>query len=111
DAPMWNGYARRHINAHIPRFGEMNAWEAERYQGIEKAEDFEPDAREPKTLNHLARDDRRLDENGRWIGVEGLMTVKGDVDNLGLIFEKGLERPTFAKMAALSRQVNAFFTV
>lgn len=111
DAPLWNGYARRHINAHVPRFGEMNAWEAPRYQGIEKAEDFEPHPREPKTLNHLARDDRRLDENGRWIGVEALMTLKGDVDNLGLIFQKGLERPTFAKMAALSRQVNAFFTV
>lgn len=110
DAPLWNGYARRHINAYVPRFGEMNAWEAERYQGIEKAEDFEPDPREPKTLNHLARDDRWLDENGRWIGVEALMTLKGDVDNLGLIFQKGLERPTFAKMAALSRQMNAFFT-
>lgn len=111
DAPLWNGYGRRQINAYIPRFGEVNAWEAECYQGIEQAEDFEPDPREPKTLNHLARDDRRLDENGRWIGVEALMTFKGDVDNLGLIFQKGLERPTFAKMAALSRQVNAFFTV
>lgn len=111
DAPLWNGCARRHINAHVPRFGEMNALDAERYQGIEKAEGFEPDPREPKTLNHLARDDRRLDENGRWIGVEALMTLKGDVDNLGLIFQKGLERPTFAKMAALSRQMNAFFTV
>ncbi len=110
DAPLWNGYARRHINAHVPRFGEMNAWDAERYQGIEKAEDFEPDPREFKTLNHLARDDRRL-ENGRWVGIEALMTLKGDVDNLGLIFQKGLERPNFAKMAALSRQVNAFFTV
>lgn len=110
DAPLWNGYARRQINAYVPRFGEVNAWEAERYRGIEPAEDFEPDPREPKTLNHLARDDRRL-ENGRWTGVEALMTLKGDVDNLGLIFQKGLERPTFAKMAALSRQVNAFFTI
>ncbi len=111
DAPLWNGYARRHINAYVPRFGEMNAWEAERYRGIEQVEDFEPDPREPKTLNHLACDDRQLDENGRWIGVKALMTLKGDVDNLGLIFQKGLERPTFAKMAALSRQLNAFFTI
>ncbi|HWP00003.1 MAG TPA: type III-A CRISPR-associated protein Cas10/Csm1 [Methylococcus sp.] len=111
DAPLWNGYARRHIDAYVPRFGEMNAWEADRYLGIENAEDFGPDPREPKTLNHLARDDRKLDENNRWIGVEALMTLKGDVDNLGLIFQKGLERPTFAKMAALSRQVNVFFTV
>ncbi len=65
DAPLWNGYLRRHINAYVPCFGEMNAWEADRYRGIENAEDFEPDPREPKTLNHLARDDRRQDENDR----------------------------------------------
>lgn len=109
--PFWNGYARRYINAYVPRFGEMNAWEADRYQGIENPETFDPHPDEIKTLNHLARDDRRQDENGRWIGAEALMTLKGDVDNLGQIFQKGLERPTFAKMAALSRQMNAFFAV
>jgi CRISPR-associated protein Csm1 len=110
-APLWKGYARRPINAYVPRFGAVNAWEAERYDGIENPEDFAPYPDEIKTLNHLARDDRRMDENGRWIGQEALMTLKGDVDNLGSIFQKGLERPTFAKMAGLSRQVNAFFAV
>ncbi|CAK0766160.1 CRISPR-associated protein Csm1 [Gammaproteobacteria bacterium] len=111
DAPLWNGYARRHINAYVPRFDGINTWEASRYQGIENPDDFDPHPDEPKTLNHLARDDRKLDENGRWMGVEGLMTLKGDVDNLGLIFQKGLARPTFARMAGLSRQINAFFAV
>lgn len=110
DAPLWNGYARRAINAFVPRFGEMNAWESDRYRGLEDLDDFEPHPQAPKTLNHLARDDRRLDENERWVGAEALMTLKGDIDNLGLIFQQGLERPTFARMAALSRQVNAFFT-
>lgn len=110
---LWNGYARRHINAYVPRFEELNAWEAERYRGIENPETFEPHPDEIKTLNHLARDDRRLDPDDpdHWIGAEALMTLKGDVDNLGLIFQKGLEHPTFAKMAALSRQMNAFFAV
>jgi CRISPR-associated protein Csm1 len=111
DAPLWNGYARRAINAFVPRFGEMNEWEAERYRGLEKLEDFEPEPGAPKTLEHLARDDRWLDEHGRWVGVEAIMTLKGDIDNLGLIFQQGIERPTFARMAALSRQINAFFTV
>jgi CRISPR-associated protein Csm1 len=110
-APLWDGYARRYINAYVPRFEEINAWEAERYLGIESTDDFTPLAEEIKTLNHLARDDRRLDESNRWLGVEALMTLKGDVDNLGSIFQKGLERPTFAKMAGLSRQMNAFFAV
>jgi CRISPR-associated protein Csm1 len=108
---LWNGYARRQINAYVPRFDAVNTWEAERYRGIENSEEFDPHPDEIKTLNHLARDDRRLDENGHWIGEEALMTLKGDVDNLGLIFQKGLERPTFAKMAALSRQMNAFFAI
>lgn len=108
---LWNGYARRHINAYIPRFGEANAWEADRYQGIENAGEFDPRPDEIKTLNHLARDDRRLDDDNCWIGAEALMTLKGDVDNLGLIFQTGLKNPTFAKMAALSRQMNAFFAV
>jgi CRISPR-associated protein Csm1 len=115
DAPLWNGYARRAINAFVPKFGERNEWEAEleakRYQGLKDLDDFEPRPQAPKTLNHLARDDRRLDENGRWVGAEALMTLKGDIDNLGLIFQQGLARPTFARMAAISRQINAFFTV
>lgn len=111
EKPLWNGYARRYINAYTPRFGELTRYDIQRYKGLDTPEDQD----EIKTLNHLARDDRRLarDESGQecWMGVEGLMALKGDVDNLGLIFQRGLERPTFAKMAALSRQMNAFFAV
>jgi len=111
DAPLWNGYARRPINAFVPKFGALNAWEADRYRGLDGLDDFEPSQYAPKTLNHLARDDRALDEHGRWVGAEALITLKGDIDNLGLIFQQGQAHPTFARMAALSRQVNAFFTV
>jgi CRISPR-associated protein Csm1 len=107
DAPLWNGYARRQINAYVPRFEGLNEWERSRYDGLDdlKIEDI-------KTLNHLARDDRKIgDGDHRWLGQEALMTLKGDVDNLGRIFEKGLERPSFAKLSALSRQVNAFFAI
>lgn len=107
DAPLWQGYARRQINAYVPRFTGLNDWERSRYQGLDPLayDDL-------KTLNHLARDDRRSGEQGeRWTGQEALMTLKGDVDSLGLIFEKGLELPSFAKLAGLSRQINAFFAV
>jgi CRISPR-associated protein Csm1 len=108
DESLWHGYARRHINGYIARFGDAQAYDYDRYQGLD-----EPSEGDPKTLNHLALDDRNRDPEkpDRWIGVEALMTLKGDVDDLGLIFQKGLERPTFAKMAALSRQVNAFFAI
>lgn len=115
ETPLWNGYARRAINAYVARFGEVSNWDKERYQGIETDEDFDPHPNEMKTLNHLARDDwQPIDSDAgttQFKGVEALITLKGDVDNLGSIFQNGLENPTFAKMAALSRQINAFFTV
>ncbi|MEW5977194.1 MAG: type III-A CRISPR-associated protein Cas10/Csm1 [Acidobacteriota bacterium] len=115
DRPLWSGYARRNINAYVPRFEEANAWDAEKYRDVDDIEESERRPNAIKTLNHLAVDDRRLvtaaDGIERWVGVKALMTLKGDVDNLGLIFQKGMERPTFAKMAALSRQMNAFFAI
>jgi CRISPR-associated protein Csm1 len=115
DAPLWHGYARRAINAFVPKFREADLAEAGygKYDGL-SAEDRDSERiGAPKTLNHLALDDRRraLEKPDKWIGTEALMTLKGDIDNLGLIFQQGLARPTFARMAALSRQVNAFFTV
>ncbi len=110
---LWNGYARRHINGYVPHFRETDLAEAAlgKYDGL-SAEDREHERLDaPKTLNHLARDDRHPAAEDKWIGAEALMTLKGDVDNLGLIFQQGLTNPTFAKMAALSRQMNAFFAV
>lgn len=110
---LWHGYARRYINAYVPRFAEVNPWTREKYAD-QLAEDdgsaIEPGA--GKTFGHIACEDRQpRDERGGWQGQSALMTLKGDVDNLGLVFQKGLAEPTFAKMAALSRQMNAFFAV
>jgi CRISPR-associated protein Csm1 len=88
-----------------------------KYRGIEadvSADDVRFEA--GKTLNHIACEDRqptsdRMDDAGQWQGQVALMTLKGDVDNLGTIFQQGLQEPTFAKMAALSRQMNAFFAI
>ncbi|WP_304302509.1 type III-A CRISPR-associated protein Cas10/Csm1 [Chromatium okenii] len=112
--PLWNGYARRAINAYVPRFVGHEAedvWLREKYQRCEPDETFDPAPREPKTFNHLASEDLTLDDRHQWVGIRALTTLKGDVDNLGLIFQQGLEAPTFAKMAALSRQMNAFFAL
>jgi CRISPR-associated protein Csm1 len=111
DAPLFGGYARRYINGHVPTFGEQNAWDLGRYKGLPDDLVYDRDPSEPKTLEHLACDDKWPDGPDRYRGVEALVTLKGDVDNLGSIFERGLEQPSFAKMAALSRQMNAFFAV
>ena len=114
---LWSGYARRYINAYVPRFSETDIQTQAKYKGIEEevsAQDVRFEA--GKTLNHIACEDRQpktddLTDQRQWVGQVALMTLKGDVDNLGTIFQKGLQAPTFAKMAALSRQMNAFFAV
>jgi len=112
DQALWNGYARRNINAYVPIAAHKDISEAEwgKYIGID--EKLEIGA--PKTLNHLACADRQPDRNNadKWIGISALSTLKGDVDNLGLIFQNGLgDNTNFSKTAALSRQLNNFFAV
>ena len=106
---LWNGYARRAINAYVPIVDDSALIETEmgKYAGVDEALMLE----DAKTLNHLACEDRKLQEDGTWLGIKALTTLKGDVDNLGVIFESGLEDISFSKTAALSRQMNAFFTI
>lgn len=109
-APLWNGYARRNINGYVPVFDGNDLKYPEKYRGVD--EKAEKDSL--KTLNHIACEDRKPGKDGdltNWVGLSAIGTLKGDVDNLGSIFQKGLEKPTFAKMAALSRQMNNFFAV
>lgn len=106
---LFTGYARRFINAYVPEMGDPNAWETDRYKGIGDDDEWNPRAH--KNFEHIARDDLWLDERSQWNGTEAIMVLKGDVDNLGTIFQKGLEKPSFAKWSSLSRQMNAFFSI
>ncbi|MDO8940713.1 MAG: type III-A CRISPR-associated protein Cas10/Csm1 [Methylicorpusculum sp.] len=110
DQALWNGYARRTINAYVPIATETDKMEEQwdKYTGI----DEELDIGTAKTLNHLACGDRWQNDAGKWQGISALSTLKGDVDNLGMIFQSGLSDDiSFSKTAALSRQINNFFTV
>jgi len=115
DEALWHGCARRAINAYVPRFTETDLAQAAHglFDGLDADDRANEAVGEIKTLNHLARGDRRPhpQHHERWIGAEALLTLKGDVDNLGRIFQEGIRDPTFARMAALSRQINAFFAV
>jgi CRISPR-associated protein Csm1 len=111
---LWNGYARRYINAYVPKVTPHAKSEEDkgRYEKISDSDKEQFKLGSIKTLSHIACDDRQENEQtNRWQGQTALMTLKGDVDNLGMIFQKGLGAPTFAKMAALSRQMNAFFAI
>ncbi len=109
DGALWKGYARRSINAYVPLFDQKSQDESSlgKYKGEESLE-----LGDAKTLNHIACEDQQLQTNHQWLGISALSTLKGDVDNLGMIFQSGLgEDVSFSKTAALSRQINAFFTV
>lgn len=109
---LWNGYARRYINAYVARFSPLDRQEQQqgRFDGMSDEERQDIVEGNIQSLNHLAYHSRTQTPQG-WQGQVALMTLKGDVDDLGLIFQKGLSQPSFAKMAALSRQLNAFFAV
>lgn len=118
DGTVWRGYARRFVNSYVPRFDAGDAQTAGKYGKWEGEADFARDAANEaqrgapiKTLHHIACEDRQLSASDRWQGEIALLTVKGDIDDLGRLFQQGLEKPTFAKMASLSRQINAFFAL
>ena len=114
---LWNGYARRNLGAWLPSFSSDD-FHKDIYEGKVKNEDLENDAMRPgmpKTLHHLACENRtpKVDDKGniRLLGIAALGIVKGDVDNLGAVFNSTMETPTFARMVGLSRQLELFFSV
>jgi CRISPR-associated protein Csm1 len=107
---LWAGYARRFISGYVPHTSSEDiASQDGRYIGVE-AKDL-ANEKQLKTLDMISCEDREKDSDGDWIGINALGVLKGDVDNLGEIFRIGLGNPTFAKTAALSRQLNGFFAI
>lgn len=107
--PLFAGFARRFISGHVPRIQPGEVLPRGKYTVAE--DELVRGEGELRTLDMLACEDRVPDEQGQWQGVVSLGVLKGDVDDLGEIFRAGLRQPSFAKWAALSRQVNGFFAV
>lgn len=108
---LFHGTARRQINGYVPR-----------YSNLETHEDlFDEDGEQIyknmiKSFSYLASRDVTKNESGKKQGIKALTVLKGDIDNLGKIFQNGLcndgnRSLSFAKVASMSRQINAFFTV
>lgn len=109
NATLWNGYARRNISGYVARFTKTDHDTPEKYRHCDKDDNVLDSV---KPLDYIACEDKWFDaQKNSWIGISALGILKGDIDDLGAIFQTGLKQPTFAKMAALSRQVNNFFSV
>lgn len=114
DKPLWQGYARRYVNAYVPHFSYEDMADVAKYQVLTETADVdEMETNQIKTFHHLACEDRQKSPAtaDKYLGKVAIATLKGDVDNLGKIFEKGLAEPNFARMAGLSRQMNLFFSL
>ncbi|CAA6820364.1 MAG: CRISPR-associated protein, Csm1 family [uncultured Thiotrichaceae bacterium] len=111
NSPLWNGYARRNINSSVPFFDDTSALENnyDKYAGCDDDGVFQSGV-PVKSFCHLASEDKYQDKD-HWQGKSGLMALKGDIDDLGMMFQKGIAPASFAKMASLSRQINAFFAI
>jgi len=70
-------------------------------------------AGDPKTFTHIAAAAKVWAEEGKSLGTEAIGVLKADVDNLGLLMGCGLPEKQFtlSRMATLSRQLDAFFSV
>jgi CRISPR-associated protein Csm1 len=118
DGTLWRGYARRFVNSYVPRFDASDVQTQGKYGRWQDEAELSPPGNGDqqgvaaiKTLNLIACEDRQQTNPERWQGEIALVAIKGDIDNLGSLFQQGLEKPTFAKMASLSRQINGFFAL
>lgn len=121
DEVLWKGFARRSFNGYVPRLSASFSPEAD--LRFRQAPMDEIGRSRILPFSWIARCDLSFDKDGSQLGLPALCVLKGDIDQLGRIFQEGLSdgpnaarRPdalrsmTFAKMATLSREVNAFFT-
>lgn len=98
----FHGYARRFVNSHVPIWNENDEKEDPAYKRLNQEDIGDTSPGKLKTLHAIAASGN---------SEIALITLKGDIDNLGTLFQSGLEEPTFARWASLSRQVNAFFAL
>ena len=109
-AALWNGYARRHINSYVPWFDDDISVNEKKQGKYTYCDEDEFGIDRVKSFSHLACEDKQFD-GSHWRGNRGLIALKGDIDNLGAMFQRGLNTTNMVKMAALSRQINAFFAI
>ena len=106
-----NRFTLKLINGYVPVYTNEDEHDHRLSKGTDEEERVNIGA--PKTLNHISEKAFYSLGNGKFEGVAALGVLKADVDNLGLIMACGIDETyyTISRLAALSRQMNNFFTV
>jgi CRISPR-associated protein Csm1 len=95
--------------AYVAKFPTDPATLDEYRQALDEADEVE--AGQIKTFAAMALDAQERGDDGRPVGRAMLALVKADVDRLGAVFSNGMgDRYSLARVAALSRLLDAFFT-
>ena len=110
--------AVRFTNGYVPVYSDADLSDLRLFQGREPAD---PEtlgqkikSQDPKTLNDIAKKARKsIETPDKFTGVEALGVLKADVDRLGVLMSCGLPRKRFtiSRLATLSRQLNAYFSL
>ncbi|RLA08825.1 MAG: type III-A CRISPR-associated protein Cas10/Csm1 [Gammaproteobacteria bacterium] len=111
----FTGISTIKINSYIPIWNSKNIpktqLEKDRYKTIS---DDKNDIHlgMPKTFSHLACEDQKYHKNqNKYLGQKALIALKGDIDDLGLLFQQGIENMNLGIMFATSRLLNNFWTI
>lgn len=101
------GATVRLIQGHAPVYSEDDP------PAAKDGDQDEPKVGDLKTFEDIALRALSVSEDGKLKGVEALAALKADVDHLGLLMTCGLrdDRLTLARLSALSRQMDLFFTL
>ncbi|MCL6546972.1 MAG: type III-A CRISPR-associated protein Cas10/Csm1, partial [Bryobacteraceae bacterium] len=100
--------ALRFVANYVPRLTEADLAKAAYRSLSEQARACQPG--DLKLFEQIASDDI-VEQNGELRGVRRLAVLKADVDNLGLIFQRGLGPDiSLSRTAALSRMMDFFFS-
>ncbi|MBR5998205.1 MAG: type III-A CRISPR-associated protein Cas10/Csm1 [Deltaproteobacteria bacterium] len=120
DGSVSSTHTNRFLNGHVPVYAETDLAD-ERLIKNRRDEDqtlLEKGAQQgwPKTFGDIARialEEREENGTKKLFGVPALGVLKADVDQLGLLMACGLPKmqATISRMAALSRQLDSFFSV
>jgi len=118
DGKLSKEITTKFINGYVPKYSEEDNYDDRLLAGKKRDEtklDLIDMIKEgfPKTFLHIAKKALYTDTINKFKGIEALGVLKADVDNLGSIFSYGIpeKRQTLSRIAALSRQLNNFFTV
>jgi CRISPR-associated protein Csm1 len=123
DGDIAKDITAKFINGYVPKYDEEDLSD-DRYLAGRKSDKKKQEMIEqikadkydnvPKTFAHIAVKALNFtDKRDKFKGIEALGILKADVDNLGLLFARGIkeQRQTLSRFATLSRQLNNYFSI